>query len=793
MVAADILGILSLGQLIPGDTPQREPAGDFPPGPTCSPEEGWKELTGLQFDIDDLELQIQIATLSGNTQLANILKMRLNLLKSQHEDLSTTMERAYPSVPQSNEIVASTGSGDAAPVADLPAEAGSPTTEADAKPRPRVVPGTLYVSIQFQGTERLYKIVPGKDLRIGSSPEMELVGDPNMLPPHVATIRIQDGKLVIVNEAKQNRITIEHARHQDVVVMDTPVELTGHDEIHIEGLFLNMTLGTLYRTDLVSPVFRQHVSDVINHPSLYRSEGGFMYAVKTDSLQYAHVIKNSEPATAITDLPHFDDNELANASDSRFQWYRPEGGMLTYEADARLYIPLEPTVSSQDRNQLIAELWELVRQNPKRVYFKVRKTLRSRDAIVVFFNHAVEKAVADRVIAITQSFDPKIYARGPAFTQRLAPGVYFGQNPNAVQEFDVFGQQKDVSFSTLRGEAMAQAWEIIVKAETPGHPLDVDEKMAIIAHVFQKRDIDTDNPAFNASGPTTFPHIQKLIRQGGAKKVDWEALAQSEDFATFYREAYEFIDRFRAEMLARLDAQEDPRVTAEYLFEVYLMRKQIQDALANFMRTQGEASSPIKRIRRHDVGNLLGGMPNTRRWISDIKLGYLHEYETDARNFCNSPIADLYNLSHYIISHYGDVYVDVRFDFPVDTEVRINKDSAYGLQSILDNIILNAIRHGGKPLDSLQIMIQIDPRRISIKDNGVGIDEPTLAAIRSGQRISEGKPLDDNDNSTIHGSGWQSIRHNSEELGIKWTVDSVLGKGTTVTLALPDGFMKSVD
>lgn len=389
--------------------------------------------------------------------------------------------------------------------------------------------GVLYVPIQFMATERLYKISPGEDLRIGSSPEMELVGDPNTLPPHVATIRMQDAKLVIVNEAKQNRITIEHARHQDVVVADTPVELTGRDEIHIEGLFLNMTLGTLYRTDLASPVFRQHVLDVINHPSLYRSEGGLVYAVKTDSLQYAHVIKNSEPATAITDLPHFDDNELANSSDSRFQWYRPEGGMLTHEADARLYLPLNPTVSSQDRNQLVTKLWELVRQNPKSVYFKVRQTLRSRDAIVVFFNHAAEKDVADRVIAITQSFDPAIYASGPAFTQRLAPGVYFGQNPNAVQEFDVLGQQKDVSFSTLRGEAMAQAWEIIVRSETPGHPLDVDEKMAIIAHVFKKRDIDTDNPAFNASGPTTFPHIQELIQQGGAKKVGWKSIQHNSE------------------------------------------------------------------------------------------------------------------------------------------------------------------------------------------------------------------------------------------------------------------------
>lgn len=923
--------------------------------------------------------------------------------------------------------------------------------------------GVLYVPIQFMATERLYKISPGEELRIGSAPDVEMKGNPDTLLPHAATIRIQDGKLIVINVALGNRVVIESRGRQKIPVTDTPVELKEYDEIYIEGLFYNVTLGSFYRADLPSDLFRERALEVIEHPSLYRDVGGTLYAVKTNSVQYTHVIQSSEPATVITDLPHFEDNELANQSDTRFQYYRPKDGMRTDDAAARFYIPLEPTVSSQDRNRLITELWEFVRQNPKSAYFKVRKTLRSRDAIVVFFNHAGEKVVADAVITITKTFDPTIYAKsGPAFTQRIAPGVYFGQNPNEVQEFDILGHQKDVSFSTLRGEAMAQAWEIIVKTETPGHPLNVDEKMAIIAHVFKKRDINTENPAFNASGPTTFQHIQELIRQGSVRntdwnvlaesdyraflqtvydrlvslkteikgridqgddaesirnwfqstikpelmaigeifslknyprsftsakhdlsnqflgltyvlidrlvagdlqsvrtlcdissrsvahivtqlgiiyagradvrgkgidelilpsdddvkllysildnlirnaaehpasdqkevivevdhsggqliirdngsgmdattvqkirdgvrihnakevtaanqtpdtqdhgfgwqsiretcralgilwaiestpgagttvtlklprKVDWEALAQPEDLAEFHRELYLFLDQFKAEMIERLDAKEDPKMTAEWLGVVFVQLRTIEKvsddmlgrSMAQYKATGRDSRSSVFRQRMHDIGALLQGKASrVRRWKYEIASGTLDE--ADVRDFCNTSLNTLGNLKRYVLTHYPHVKVSVSFiadlgSLPANTIIG-NDQTRRELQSIVDNLILNAIRHGGKPLNEIVININVGGRHthnITIKDNGVGMDAKTLAAIQGGQRISEGQELAVNDASTIHGNGWQSIRRNCDALGINWTVDSELGNGTTVTLNLPDRFLR---
>ncbi len=104
--------------------------------------------------------------------------------------------------------------------------------------------------------------------------------------------------------------------------------------------------------------------------------------------------------------------------------------------------------------------------------------------------------------------------------------------------------------------------------------------------------------------------------------------------------------------------------------------------------------------------------------------------------------------------------------------------------SILRNLFYNSAQHPGA--DPLKIEIRLRGRTLTISDNGAGMSPEALANIRNGIPIHNGVPVDTNGPNNGHGEGWsKSIRESCNRLGIQWAIDSVGGKGTTVSLTLP--------
>ncbi len=115
----------------------------------------------------------------------------------------------------------------------------------------------------------------------------------------------------------------------------------------------------------------------------------------------------------------------------------------------------------------------------------------------------------------------------------------------------------------------------------------------------------------------------------------------------------------------------------------------------------------------------------------------------------------------------------------LDDEFTINTNKT-GLNSILHNVITNAIKYTNEGFVELGCEMKPDDLRIYVKDSGIGIPKNDLINIfEYGYRAS---------NSTEYegtGYGLNMVQEQIKQLGACVDIDSIEGKGTTVNINLP--------
>lgn len=100
------------------------------------------------------------------------------------------------------------------------------------------------------------------------------------------------------------------------------------------------------------------------------------------------------------------------------------------------------------------------------------------------------------------------------------------------------------------------------------------------------------------------------------------------------------------------------------------------------------------------------------------------------------------------------------------------------LRQLLDNLIANAVVHGGSDVEISVVLRVDDALRIDVSDNGPGIAEDELERIfDAGVRLDRERPGT--------GIGLSLARSIAEGHGGALTVESRLGSGTVFTLSLP--------
>ena len=113
--------------------------------------------------------------------------------------------------------------------------------------------------------------------------------------------------------------------------------------------------------------------------------------------------------------------------------------------------------------------------------------------------------------------------------------------------------------------------------------------------------------------------------------------------------------------------------------------------------------------------------------------------------------------------HIGAARLAVRFAVPRDI---LSDNTAHALMSIIRELAINAVRHGGA--GGIRVAGGIEDRKllISVRDDGRGFDPDTAPGVRQGH------------------FGLQGIRERVRKFNGTMRVESALGKGSKVTIAL---------
>lgn len=252
-------------------------------------------------------------------------------------------------------------------------------------------------------------------------------------------------------------------------------------------------------------------------------------------------------------------------------------------------------------------------------------------------------------------------------------------------------------------------------------------------------------------------------------KMDWAALlAASPD--EFFRLAYKRIAEIKQEVLRRLDRGETPESIIAWL------RSEVEPEVDRMEEPMQTLPNDLFFAIKHDFGHMLQDI------VMMIPI-YLGENDVvSAREFCRTDLQSMEALiSHLRLTFMGRAIIG-KGDGLVDLEIN-SPEEAQQVLRILENLVRNAADHprdGKIPV----VMIERDGNCLIVRDTASGMDAATVQKIRDGVRIHDGKEV----TSGNHGYGWQSIREVSDQLGIKWEIESQPGKGTTVTLTVPDGF-----
>lgn len=153
------------------------------------------------------------------------------------------------------------------------------------------------------------------------------------------------------------------------------------------------------------------------------------------------------------------------------------------------------------------------------------------------------------------------------------------------------------------------------------------------------------------------------------------------------------------------------------------------------------------------------------RIVADAAVASIHREKVDAVALVND-----------VVSAAGVRGVRIAFAAPKDAPA-VDADPARVRQA-LDNLVTNAVVHGGPGVEIAVALRADDALRIDVSDSGPGIAEDELERIfDTGVRLDPERPGT--------GIGLALARSIAEGHGGTLTVESRLGHGTVFTLSLP--------
>ncbi len=178
----------------------------------------------------------------------------------------------------------------------------------------------------------------------------------------------------------------------------------------------------------------------------------------------------------------------------------------------------------------------------------------------------------------------------------------------------------------------------------------------------------------------------------------------------------------------------------------------------------------------------LEGAQTTEQMIEALSSLFRYNLKTQAKE---SILAQELKISRDYMylqkMRFGD-----RVQFEVECDVDENKIivPTFTFQPLLENAIIHGISprvEGGKV--TIRVRQQEDKLLIDVADTGAGMDEETLGRIRAKLEGGEDTPLDED----IVGIGLGNINRRIKGMyeGGRLEIDSVLGEGTTIMMALP--------
>ena len=131
----------------------------------------------------------------------------------------------------------------------------------------------------------------------------------------------------------------------------------------------------------------------------------------------------------------------------------------------------------------------------------------------------------------------------------------------------------------------------------------------------------------------------------------------------------------------------------------------------------------------------------------------------------------LYGLLHDRINYMRNLYPHITFEISGDKRAQV-ETAKESLIRIVDNLLDNAAKYNRK---AGSVHVTVDPHRIRITDNGLGIKNPQAVFERYYKEQSRGVGL-----------GLHIVKKLCDTLGITIDIESQVDVGTTVTLRFAD-------
>ena len=250
---------------------------------------------------------------------------------------------------------------------------------------------------------------------------------------------------------------------------------------------------------------------------------------------------------------------------------------------------------------------------------------------------------------------------------------------------------------------------------------------------------------------------------------------------------------FMRDISGRRDVDNKLNLIASQLAESNAMKDKFFSIISHDMRTPFHGllgftdylTTDIDSLSKEEIGQICNSINNSARSLfnyfenlltwSNVQSGRLKYNNT------NIKISEIIKRAMNIISVNASTK-DIKIDIKVDDNLYVYSDENM-LSSVIQNLISNAVKFtnvGGKVL--IKTLSQNDIVEVSIKDNGVGIDEEKLENLFKIDHASSSKGTS-NEKGT--GLGLIIAKELIEKQGGTLKVDSAVGKGSTFIFTLP--------